>query len=98
MDIKTEKVDGGVQITFNPKLSPELKKYSQEAQENSHNAIKYTSLYLWTINKIENNQDCKKYTSYEENPLLALEQIKEVIAIPHEERNFIFQDEIFPKS
>ena len=98
MDIKTEKVDGGVQITFNPKLSPELKKYSQEAQENSHNAIKYTSLYLWTINKIENNQDCKKYTSYEENPLLALEQIKEVIAIPHEERNFIFQDEIFPNT
>lgn len=98
MDIKTEKVDNGIQITFNPKLSPELQKYSQEAQESSHNAIKYTSLYLWSVNKIENNQDCKKYTSYEENPLLALEQIKEVIAIPHEERNFIFQDEIFPNT
>ncbi|OCL94010.1 hypothetical protein AAX29_00752 [Aliarcobacter thereius] len=96
MDIETEKVDGGVQITFNPKLSPELKKYSQEAQENSHNKVKYTSLYLWSVNKIENNQDYKKYTNYEENPLLALEQIKEVIAIPHDKRDFIFQDEIFP--
>lgn len=96
MDIQTEKVDGGVQITFNARLSPELQKYSQEAQENSHNTIKYTSLYLWSVNKIENNQDCKKYTSYEENPLLALEQIKEVIAIPHDKRDFIFQDEIFP--
>lgn len=96
MDIETEKVDGGVQITFNPKLSPALKKYSQEAQENSHNTIKYTSLYLWSVNKIENNQDYKKYTNYEENPLLALEQIKEVIAIPYDKRDFIFQDEIFP--
>ena len=96
MDIETEKVDGGVQITFNPKLSPALKKYSQEAQENSHNTIKYTFLYLWSVNKIKNNQDYKKYTNYEENPLLALEQIKEVIAIPHDKRDFIFQDEIFP--
>ncbi|MFX4218553.1 AVAST type 4 anti-phage nuclease Avs4 [Aliarcobacter butzleri] len=98
MDIETEKVNGGVQITFNPKLSPELKKYSQEAQENSHNTVKYTSLHLWSINKIENNQDYKKYTNYEENPLLALEQIKEVIAIPHNKRDFIFQDEIFPNA
>ena len=96
MDIETEKVDNGIQITFNPKLSPELQKYSQEAQENSHNTIKYTSLYLWSVNKIENNQDYKKYTNYEENPLLALEQIKEVIAIPYDKRDFIFQDEIFP--
>ena len=96
MDIETEKVDGGFQITLNPKLPPELQKYSQEAQENSQNTIKYTSLYLWAVNKIENNQDYKKYTNYEEKPLLALEQIKEVIAIPHEKRDFIFQDEIFP--
>lgn len=96
MDIETEKVDNGIQITFNPKLSPELQKYSQEAQNNSQNTIKYTSLYLWSVNKIENNQDYKKYINYEENPLLALEQIKEVIAIPHDKRDFIFQDEIFP--
>ncbi|MDD3056644.1 MAG: hypothetical protein PHE16_12315 [Aliarcobacter sp.] len=96
MDIESEKVDGGIQITFNPKLSPELQIYSQESQKKSENTIKYTSLYLWSVNKIENNQDCKKYTIYEQNPLLALEEIKEVIAIPHDERNFIFQDEIFP--
>ena len=95
MDIETEKVDGGVQITFNPKLSPELQKYSVESQKNSLNTIKYTSLYLWSVNKIEDKQDRKKYTNYEENPLLALEQIKEVIAIPHDKRDFIFQDEIF---
>ncbi|MBE0492665.1 MAG: ATP-binding protein [Sulfurospirillum sp.] len=98
MNIETEKVDNGIQITFNPKLSPELQKYSQEAQNNSQNTIKYTSLYLWAVNKIENNQDYKKYTNYEENPLLALEQIKEVIAIPHDQRDFIFQDEIFPNA
>ena len=56
MDIETEKVDNGIQITFNPKLSPELQKYSQEAQNNSQNTIKYTSLYLWSVNKIENKE------------------------------------------
>ena len=96
MDIEIKKVDDRVQITFNPKLSPELKKYSQEAQENSQNTIKYTTLYLWSVNKIDNNKDYKKYTIYEENPLLVLEQIKEVIAIPHDKRDFIFQDKIFP--
>lgn len=98
MDIETEKVDGGVQITFNPKLSPELQMYSQEAQKNTQNTIKYTSLYLWSVHKIEDNQGYKKYTIYEKNPLLALEQIKEVIAIPHDKRDFIFQDEIFPNA
>lgn len=52
MDIESEKVDGGIQITFNPKLSPELQIYSQESQKKSENTIKYTSLYLWSVNKI----------------------------------------------
>ncbi|MBW6488912.1 AVAST type 4 anti-phage nuclease Avs4 [Sulfurimonas sp.] len=98
MDIETEKVDNKVQITFNPKLSPDLKKYSEEAQKENSNTIKYTSLYLWAIKKVENKDDYKSYTDYEQNPLLALEQIKEVIAIPHDKRDFIFQDEIFPNA
>ena len=96
MDIKTKKVNNRVEISFNPQLSPELQEYSQEAQKNSQNTIKYTSLYLWSVNKIDNKQDYKKYTTYKENPLFALEQIKEVMAISYEKRDFIFQDEIFP--
>lgn len=96
MDIETEKVDDGFQIKFNPKLSPKLKKYSEETQQENSNTIKYTSMYSWAMKKVENKDDYKNYMDYEQNPLLALEQIKEVMAIPHDKRDFIFQDGILP--
>jgi hypothetical protein len=96
MDIKTEKVENGIQLTFNPELSSELKSYSEDTQNESQNTVKYASLYLWSRNKIENNQNYKKYHEFEETPLLALQQIKEALEISHESRKFIFQDEIFP--
>lgn len=96
MSIETEKVENGIQMTFNSELSPELKKHSDDAQKESSNTIQYTSLYLWSKNKIENNDNYKQYKEYEENPLLSLEQIKKVSKISYEDRNFIFQNEIFP--
>ena len=96
MNIETEKVENGIQMTFNTELSPELKKHSDDAQKENSNTIQYTSLYLWSKNRIENNDNYKQYKEYEGNPLLSLEQIKKVSKISYEDRNFIFQNEIFP--
>lgn len=96
MTIKTEKVENGTQFTFDSELSPALKAFSENSQKESQDTLKYTRLYLWARNKIENNQDCTKYEEFEESPLLALQQVREVLEIPHESRNFIFQEEIFP--
>ena len=96
MSIETEKVDNGIQLTFNPELSAELKSFSENAQKESQDKLQYTRLYLWARNKIENNEDYTKYQEFEESPLLALQQVREVIKIPQESRKFIFQDEIFP--
>ncbi len=98
MNVETQNIDKDVQITFNPKLSPELKTYSENAQQESSNATKYTSLYLWSSQKIQNNEAYKKYETYENDPLAALEKIKEVLATPHEKRDYIFQDEILPNT
>ncbi|HHB51503.1 MAG TPA: hypothetical protein ENK75_00435, partial [Saprospiraceae bacterium] len=96
MDIEATRQGNEVQYTFNPKLSPELKKYSEESQKSSLEVTKYTSLYLWSTKKIENKPEYKEYEKYEENPLLALEELKKVIEIPYDKRDFIFQGEIFP--
>jgi hypothetical protein len=95
MDIETEKVEGGVQITFKPKLASELAEYSEKSQEENSNTLKYISLTLWSSYKVKTNDDCKKYKEFEENPLLALQKIKEILEISYEQRDFILQDEIF---
>jgi hypothetical protein len=94
VNIETKKVDNEVQMKFEAKLAPELKIYSEKVQKESLNTTKYTTLYLWSLNKVEDNDDYLKYKNYEENPLLSLEEIKEVLSTPHEERDYIFQDEI----
>jgi len=96
MNIETTRVDKGIQLTFNPELSPELKEHSESSQQESTNGLKYTKLYLWSINRIENNQDYKKYKEFEENPLLALQQLQEIVEVPYEEKEFILSDETLP--
>lgn len=96
MDIEAKKVEKGVELTFNAQLPSELKEYSEQTQKESQKSNQYTSLYLWSLCKIEDTPDYKNYKKYEENPLLALNDIKKVIEIPHEKRDFIFQYEIFP--
>lgn len=96
MEIETQEVENGIQMIFNPQMPQELKNYQEKAQKESLEATKYTSLYLWATNKIENDPKYKEYEKYEENPLFALEELKKVIEIPYDKRDFIFQDEIFP--
>lgn len=94
-DIELEKVDGGVQLTFNSKLDSEIEKYSKNSQKESSEIFKYNSLYLWSKNKLENNQDYKKYKEFEDNPLLALDKLKELVKTKPEKQSPILQKEVF---
>lgn len=96
MTIKPEKINGQDVLSFNPELSPELQEYSEKIQKESSHAIKYTQLNLWARQKIENNEEFKKYKQYEDNPYYAFKQIKEVSSISNDKRDFIFQNETFP--
>ncbi len=95
MDVEAIKQEKGFQLILNPKLKPELKEYSEASQKEHSELFKYTSLYLWSKNRLEDNQDYKKYTEFEDTPLLALEQLKDLIKSSQEERSPILQKEIF---
>lgn len=96
MTIETRKDKDGIQLTVTHELPSELKKHSEIVENETTDIIKYLRLNLCASNKIKGKNDTKKYKDFEENPLLALTQIKEILDIPVENRDFILQEEIFP--
>jgi len=79
MKITTEQTDEGIVIQFNPELESDLKEYSEKSLVKSSEPIKYISLRLWAIYKMENDEKYKKYKKYEDNPKQALKEAKEII-------------------
>jgi hypothetical protein len=79
MKITTEKKDDQVLISFNPEIDPELKKYSEDSLAMNSESMKYLPLQLWSRYKFERNDDCKKYPQYENDPTLAVAEIKKVL-------------------
>lgn len=80
MNPEVEKKDGQVLIKFNPEIDPELKKYSEEFLQKSSDAMKYTSLKLWSNYRFKKEEDkYKQYQQYENNPQLVITETKEII-------------------
>jgi len=79
MKITTEKKDNQVFISFNPKIDPELKKYSEDALAKNSESMKHLPLQLWARNRFEKNENYKKYPQYEDNYKLAILETKEII-------------------
>lgn len=79
MKIETEETDSGYKITFNPELDKDLKEYSEEATTKTSELTKYTALSLWAKFKFKNDDKYKQYTQYENDPKLALQEVKEII-------------------
>lgn len=80
MSPTTEKKDDGLIIQWNPKIEPKLKEYSEKALEKSSEPMKYSSLKIWADYKMRNDDKYKQYKQYEENPELALQEVKEIIS------------------
>lgn len=79
MNITTEKTDEGIAIQFNPEIERVLKDYSEKSLAKSSESMKYTSLKLWAEFKINNDEKYKKYDKYENDPLLALQEVKNIL-------------------
>ena len=60
MSPTTEELDEGVAIHFNPKVDPELLKYSEKSIQKSSEPMKYTSLKIWAELKMRNDESYKK--------------------------------------
>ena len=71
--------DNNILIDFNPQITPNLKKYSEESINKSNELMKYISLKLWAIYKFDNDERYKEYKKYEDNVQLALQEVKEIV-------------------
>lgn len=77
MNITTKLVDAGIEIEFNPEIESDLKEFSEKALSSEH--IEYLPLSSWAELKNVKDQEYKKYDKYENNPLLALQEVKTII-------------------
>lgn len=69
MTIATEQKDDKVILTFNPKIDPELEKYSKDALAKVTDSMKYLPLSLWARYRWEgDNQKSSEYFQFESIP------------------------------
>lgn len=81
MDVKTEKVDHGIMLSFEPRLDKELKIFSETSLEQNQTFLKHLSLKTWAESRFQNNQETysnENYKKYEDDPLCALNETKEI--------------------
>ena len=79
MDITTENTDEGIAIQFNPEIDSDIKEYSEDAQKKYNEQMKYLPLKLWAEFKFNNDDKYKQYEKYENDPLLALQEVKDIL-------------------
>ena len=79
MNITTEKTDEGIAIQFNPEIDSNLKEYSEKSLEKSSEFMKYSSLKIWADYKFNKDDKYRQYEKYENNPKLALIEVKEIV-------------------
>lgn len=72
-DVKEQ--DGQLVIEFNPQVSDDLKQFRTENLKDLNERTKYVSVELWIRYKLEHDEKCKKFESYETNPLAALYEV-----------------------
>ena len=79
MDINTTKTENNILIQFNPEIDSDLKEYSEKSVAESYELMKYTYLKNWATLRTANNDQSKEYEKYENNPLLALQEVKDIV-------------------
>ena len=78
-EIKTTE-DGKAYFQLIPDLPSDLQNISVTNEAKQADAYKYLPLYLWAHARYERNeQDYKKYSAYEENPILSLRDTKSML-------------------
>jgi hypothetical protein len=79
MKITTKKINDGVEIKFNTEIDSDIKEHSEEAQKKYNEQMKYLPLKLWAELKFNNDDKYKQYEKYENDPLLALQEVKDIL-------------------
>lgn len=78
MSPEAKAVDNGIAIEFNPEIDPELREYSESAQMEASKLFMHSNLKIWADSRLYNRDTYTKYESYENDPLIALDEAKEI--------------------
>lgn len=80
MNPTTEQKDGQTLIHFNPKMDPELKKYSEESLRQNEEAFKHTELNVWARARWDKSEEkYQSYEKYENDHHLVIEEVKQIV-------------------
>lgn len=79
MEHTVERKGDKLLVSFNPQIDDDLKKHSIEATKEGTESMKYTSLKLWSLQKIEGSKEYGDYGQYENNPKQVLKEVKEIV-------------------
>ncbi len=90
-----EEKDGQNIISFTPEIEPELKEFSESFRKIISEQTKYTPLSLWANYKLRNDEQYKQYSQYNNNPKLALKEVKEILNKIKINRNKAFDSLIY---
>tara|TARA_R110000850_G_scaffold155120_8_gene279134 strand:+ start:23203 stop:27915 length:4713 start_codon:yes stop_codon:yes gene_type:complete len=78
MSPEAKETEDGFYIDLNPEIDDELREYSEAALEESSEPYKNSRLMVWASDRLYGRESYKKYEDYEKDPLLALEEAKNV--------------------
>ena len=78
MSPEVKEVENGIAIDFNPEIDSELKEYSETSLREASKPFTYSGLNIWADSRLYNRDNYKKYESYENDPLTALGEAKEI--------------------
>lgn len=78
MSPEAKEMENGIAIEFNPEIDPELKEYSETSQREASRPFTHSGLKIWADSRLYNRDNYKKYESYENDPLTALGEAKEI--------------------
>jgi hypothetical protein len=76
--IETKERDDGIEFSFTPDLPQSVSEHSQKAQAEIDSRMKYTPLLIWATNRLDRLEP-EKLTIFDGDPMLALQQVKEII-------------------
>jgi hypothetical protein len=79
MDAELKEQHGQTVVQFTPQIDPELKKFSEDSLKQNAEAMRYTSLFLWSQVRFRQEKDqYQQYRQYEDDPQTVIAETKRI--------------------
>lgn len=78
LTIETMEREDGVEFSFTPDLPKQVSEHSQKALAEIDSRMRFAPLLVWATNRLD-RLEAEKLTIFDGDPMLALQQVKEII-------------------